>query len=1527
MRIRTRDIFTTIKTEGAILPADLLQRIAEGDRSLTGLTPDDYHLDKGDKINEAINRSWNRLLGAWTSFQHAVEKLPESDPATTPTRERWLLPLFRELGYGRLLASKSVEIDNKTYSISHGWHHTPIHLVGCHIDLDKRTAGVAGAARTSPHSMVQEFLNRSDDNLWGFVSNGYRLRILRDNVSLTRQTFVEFDLKAMMDGEVYADFSLLWLLCHESRVEAERPEECWLEKWSRSAQEQGTRALEQLRSGVEDAITSLGQGFLAYPANQALRQKLKSGELDKHDYYRQLLRLVYRLLFLFVAEDRNLLLDPNADQEAKNRYIKFYSTAKLRRLAVRQRGTRHPDLFYSLKLVMGKLGADTGCPELGLPVLGGFLFSDDATPDIDACDISNHDLLKAVRQLAFTVYNNALRPVDYKNLGAEEFGSVYESLLELHPVLNTDAATFELATASGHERKTTGSYYTPTSLITSLLDSALDPVLGEAMGKPDPEKAILELKVCDPACGSGHFLIAAAHRMAKKLATVRTGDEEPAPEALAAALRDVIGHCIYGVDLNPMAVELCKVNLWIESIEPGKPLSFLDHHIQCGNSLLGTTPALMVDGIPDAAFNPIEGDDKAFAGKYKKRNKEQRETGQQSLFDDTGEAWIKLGDLAKSVIELDLIPDDSIEGVREKQAQYESLVKSSSYLYGRFLADTWCAAFLWKKVETKDLPYPITEEAFRRIEKNPHYVPVWMRDEVRRLAEQYKLFHWHLVFPDVFRIPSAGELADNAQAGWSGGFDVVLGNPPWERIKLQEKEWFASRRPDIANAPNAAARRRMIAALKDEDPALYEAFLDSKRQTEGESHLIRSSGRFPLCGRGDINTYAIFAETKRMILGPTGRVGCIVPSGIATDDTTKLFFQDLMDTRSLVSLYDFENREKLFPAVDSRMKFCLLTLTGSERPAKSGAEFAFFALSTNDLLDDWRRFTLSAEEIALLNPNTRTCPIFRSKRDAELTKSIYRRVPVLIKEGPPEENPWGISFLRMFDMANDSHLFRTREQLDADGWTLDGNIFVREISRGDRISDKASGKTSAAEDYSEKYLPLYEAKMLHHFDHRWATYEGTETRDVTLTEKKDPEFVVLPRYWVPDVEVENRLADKWDQEWLLGWRDITNTTNERTVIAGILPRVGVGHTCPLMLIKVEDVTLIALLISNLSSLAFDFTSRQKVGGTHLTYGYLNQLPVLLPSAYRTKDLWLNERELKRWLLPHAIELLYTTWGLEGFASNLGHSGPPFRWDEERRFLLRCELDAAYFHLYGIERDDVDYIMETFPIVKRKDEAAYKEYRTKRVILEIYDAMAEAIKTGQPYQTILDPPPADPHVAHPPRKATGEIAADGGQVLPFRLIENPLEQEKYQKYVPLYSLQAAAGGFSEVQQVEPEGWVELPSVARKLTEGMFVAQVVGHSMEPLIPNGSYCLFSSPVTGTREGKIVLAQHNSIHDPENGGSYTVKQYHSKKEYDQLGNWQHTQIHLKPKNPTYDPIILTDIEEGELQIIAELIEVLARG
>lgn len=1294
----TPTLFQTIRSEGGLLPADLLQRVAQGNKDLGGLRDEDYHASDLP-LNERIVRSWNRLVGAWTSFQDARASLPEDDPGTTLTRERWLLVLFEELGYGRLQTARAVEIEGRSYPVSHSWQHVPIHLVGCNISLEKPTPGVAGAARHSPHGLLQELLNRSEERLWGFVSNGLLLRVLRDNSALTRQAYVEFDLEQMLASEAYSDFVLLWLVCHQSRLEAERPHECWLERWAQEAARQGTRALDSMRDGVERAISHLGAGFLSHPANAGLRAALRSGELSKEDYYRELLRLVYRLLFLFVAEDRELLLSPDAGTEARERYERWHSTARLRRLASRRRGTKHTDLYEALKLVMAKLGDDAGCPELGLPALASFLWSEDAIPHFAQAELANADLLEAIRALATVREGKVLRSVDYQNLGAEELGSVYESLLELHPELNADAGNFELRVAAGNERKTTGSYYTPSSLISVLLDSALDPVLEEAAKKG--EEAILDLKVVDPACGSGHFLVAAAHRIAKRLASVRTGDEEPSPEATRHALRDVVSRCLYGVDVNPMAVELCKVSLWMEALDPGRPLSFLDAHIKCGNSLLGTTAALMAEGIPDDAFKALEGDDKEVAKALRKQNKLERE-GQLSLEDETIDL---VSGLQPQVERLEQADDATPEALHAKERLFRDLLHSDAYERAKLAADAWCAAFVQRK--EKDAPR-ITTAVVRRIASGNGAVPLDVAGEVRRLATEYASFHWEVEFPSIF---------GRAERG----FDVVLGNPPWERVKLQEKEFFAAY-PAIAGARNAAARKKLIAALADDDPPLHASWLAALHKAEGESHLVRATGRYPLCGRGDVNTYSIFAELMRSLIGRTGRVGGIVPTGIATDATTQFFFRDIVESGSLASLLSFENEAFIFPAIHHATKFCLLTLAGSDATVPA-AELVFFARGVSEVYDNERRFTLAPDDFALLNPNTRTCPTFRSRRDSELTKAIYRRVPVLVREGDPDGNPWDVSLMRMFDVTNDSHLFH---------------------------SEPGDGR-----------VPLYEGKMVHLFDHRFGTYAGqTEAQaaqgklpELTDEDHADSELAATPRWWVDSFEVEARLAGRWNRGWLLGWRDVTSSVTYRTVIASPIPRVAVSNKLPLLFVERGTATS---LLALMSSFPFDYAARQKLGGNSLNYFVMNQLPTIPPHVFESRALW-SDDSLDEWVGRRVVELVYAAWEIEPFARDHGYDGPPFRWDPERRALLRGELDAAFCHLYGLERDDVDYVMDTFWVVRDRDVKAHGEYRTKRLILEIYDELAEAIATGRPYQTRLDPPPADPRVAHPPKKEMPEAS--------------------------------------------------------------------------------------------------------------------------------------------------------------------------
>ena len=1306
-----------VRTEGGLISPDILAALSNPGSDIDGLQTEDYHLD-GGRLSEAITKSWNRMLGEWTRFQEEHAKLSPDDPATGITRERFLLPLFSELGYGRLVPARGLEAGGKVYSISHLWNLTPIHLVGCGVDLDRRKGGVAGAAQASPHGLVQDFLNRSEDHLWGFVSNGLLLRILRDNRSLTRQAYVEMDLETIFTGQLYPDFVALWLMCHQSRVEAARPEECWLERWLSLGQERGARALDSLRDGVQQAIDSFGRGFLAHRSNAKLRDKLKGGGLSKQDFYRQLLRLVYRLLFLFVAEDRDALHPPDTPPESIALYRDYYSTHRLRMMAEKIRGSVHADLYAGFRMVMRLLGT-LGAPELGLPVLGSFLWSEESVSDLIACDISNSYLLEAVRALGFTRRGKDLWRVDYRNLGSEELGSVYESLLELVPDLNVDAHSFSLTVVAGHERKTTGSYYTPHSLVQCLLDSALDPVLDEAARSPNPEQAILRLKVCDPATGSGHFLIAAAHRMARRLASVRTGDDEPAPEATHHALRDIIGKCIYGVDVNPMAVELCKVSLWMEALEPGKPLSFLDSHILCGNSLLGTTPQLMAKGIPDEAIGELTGDDKATAKAHRKRNREERQ-GQLGLRDETSALWGQVLP-AVEMLRAEGVDDSTLAGVQALEELYYRHVESESFRHARLAADAWCASFVWPRDKGQKLP-GLTHGVWNEMIERPYAVPAQVLAEVERIAAMYRFFHWHLAFPEIF-------------VSESGGFDIMLGNPPWDQVQLDAREFFAESAPDIAQAAHMAARDQAIEKLADSNPFLHGRYLHTKRRTEGEQYLEHHSGRFPLTSFGRLNLAPLFTELGLSFVARRGRSGMIVPSGIATDSFNQYFFQSIVDSGALVSLYSFENEERLFPAIHHAYKFCLLTLSAGR--SASPMQFAFYLRQASQVADPKRRFHLTREDIALMNPNTRTCPIFRNRHDAEIMRAISRRVPVLVNDSlGPEGDPWAFQGLLMFMMNTGSSSFRTRHDLEGSGFELEGNLFRHG---------------------NQEYLPLYEGKMIHQFDHRFGTYDGqTQAQEnagvvpyLSGDQHANPTVLPLPRYWVARVEVADRLDGKWGRGWLLGWRDITNTTNERTVIASAVPRVGAGDTLLVALPNKVSSAQCGCLLANLNSMALDYAARQKVGGTHLKFHVFKQLPVLPPSAFDTLCPWAPNARLKEWILVRVLELVYTALDLEPFARDCGYYGPPFKWNEDRRFQLRCELDAVFFHLYLPEdtdghwrqvnredelnrlaesfrtpRDAVAYIMDTFPIVKRTDEQEHDgSYWTRNAVLQVYDQMS------------------------------------------------------------------------------------------------------------------------------------------------------------------------------------------------------------
>ncbi|MDD1469071.1 N-6 DNA methylase, partial [Dolichospermum sp. ST_sed5] len=905
-----------VQFEGNLLAADITTELLTG--NIKGQTPADFGLPKSDKLEDEIAIAWGDAKAYWASFQRQLNRLDAEDTATSITREMAVL-LLKSLGYTPVYTAKAEVVEGQTYAISHRavlpsdssitnyelriTNYPPIHIIGCRLDIDKRPP--SGTPRLSAHGLVQEYLNKTE-HLWAIATNGFRWRLLRDSSLMTRLTYIEFDLEQILNGENFAEFGLFYRLFHRSRLPetADDADKCLLEYYHQESLQQGGRVRDRLRDGVEKALIQLGNGFIQHRDSENLRQKLSNNyelRITNYELYRQLLRLIYRLLFLMVAESRNLLLI-GEDPEKARIYLEYYSIERLRELAERPRYRREgfQDIWQGLRVTFKLFDENWRGRMLGLSPLNGDLFGSQTLTDLDDCGIDNYDLLTAIRCLSLYEDKGQIRRVNYAALDVEELGSVYESLLDFHPQIKQNQGIYEFNLVFGSDRKTTGSYYTPPQLVQQLIKTALEPVIEEKLRQAEQktgnsnnyelritnyELSLLSLKVIDPACGSGHFLLAAARRIGKELAKVRTGESQPAPEPLRQAVRDVIQNCIYGVDLNPLAVDLCKVALWIEGFATGKPLNFLDHRIKCGNSLVGVLDLDCLDaGIPDDAFKAVTGDDKKLATDFKKRNKKERETqGQLSIFETSADdnyifakLWQELADFS----------ENTPQEVKEKERKYQDNLLDNHWWLKYVACNLWTSAFFRPLTEhnLQLLPTTATIDRLKRetVQKIlnsqsnyelriTNYELQALIEAANKLAKEKSFFHWPLEFPEVFN-PQSNNY-ELRITNYELGFDCVLGNPPWERIKLQEKEFFASRNLDIANAQNKAAREKLIKELPKQNPALAQAFEDAKHDAEAQSKFIREGGRFPLTAVGDINTYSVFAETTRKLINDNGRVG------------------------------------------------------------------------------------------------------------------------------------------------------------------------------------------------------------------------------------------------------------------------------------------------------------------------------------------------------------------------------------------------------------------------------------------------------------------------------------------------------------------------------------------------------------------------------------------------------------------------------------------------------------------------------
>ena len=722
--------FATVRIEGGLLSQEILEDIAAGKPE--GQRSEDFGLEKGRRLIDEIGAVWSDARVYWEAFQRTLARLREDDPATTPTREQWIRPLLAAMGYGKMPFFHAIEVDGRSFALSHRAGDTldapPVHIEGLRTSLDRRPP--SGLPRISPHALVQEYLNRTD-HLWGIVTNGETLRLLRDSPSLSRQTYVEFDLRQLMEAERFSEFALFYRLLHRTRLPqamADAPD-CLLERYHVHTVETGGRVRERLRDGVENALRLLGSELPAH--NPSLAAALSDGTLTAETFYRRLLRLIYRLLFLMVGEERGLV-GPFAEPH-RSIYTRFYSVRRLRDLAERMpyASERHSDLWRGLVNTFEVFSREDTAAKLNLQALDGGLFQADRLGELRETRLPNQALLDVIRELSLFSDGHIHRRVNYGALDVEELGSVYESLLELHPAVVPDArqgtsGAVKLDLLSGSERKTTGSYYTPRELVNELVESALVPVIKEriaaAGAREGKRAALLSLSVCDPACGSGHFLLAAARRIGVELARLDADADTPSPAQVREATREVVRHCIYGVDLNPLAVDLCQVALWIEGHSAGKPLSFLDHRIRCGNSLVGVLDLkALQDGIPDEAFAAVTGDQKSAAAILRKRNKTERDQSLQNALPLEADPWQDRSGLAREHRQIAAMGDDTPDEVRMKQIRYEESHHSVAWERDWEAANLWTAAF-FAPLHQEEFPAAISTLAVRdRLARLPHF--------------------------------------------------------------------------------------------------------------------------------------------------------------------------------------------------------------------------------------------------------------------------------------------------------------------------------------------------------------------------------------------------------------------------------------------------------------------------------------------------------------------------------------------------------------------------------------------------------------------------------------------------------------------------------------------------------------------------------------------------------------------------------------------------------------------------------------
>lgn len=1381
---------------------------------------------KGDLLSQEYLENAIRNEPEWSevdidSFVDSLRDIfhgfpAEQEPNESQTEDDFIWPVLQALGWSSYLRQQSLSykgsvnipdgllfIDDKSKekanSCSEQWkrYEFGVALVESKrwsLPLDRESR--VPRERSTPSTQMLRYLRRVDDLTngslrWGILTNGAVWRLYYQGARSVSEQFLEidlYDLYRTLTGNERIDLDHHGHIMHCLRV--------FVVMFQRSAFELSGEDLlsyhhhaikrnayyeERVRNDLSKKVFEKAFPLIANGLHDAAPDA-RLEEIRDSAFI-----LLFRLLFIFYAEDRDLL--PMSDE----RY-QMYSLRNSLRVDVgrfmdarRQFSGSVSGYWSRLSLLCNEI--NSGDNTMGLPAYNGRLFDPKQNPLLSDVTLPDSIVVQIVDLLSYSLADGVRRYINYKDLSIQHLGSIYERLMEFELYVDHHGALS--IRPNTYARKTSGSYYTPDDLVQLVVHETVSPLVSDCfepfrrmvddltssgseiansmkeLESLDPATRILNLRICDPAMGSGHFLVSLVDYLAaaaigaiaeaEELANlpVDAGYVSPLRERVSYARETIVNNakrngwaldegqlddrliirrivlkrCIYGVDKNEMAVELAKVSLWLHTFTTGAPLSFLDHHLRCGNSLFGANIRRTLEKVESGASGMFLRDRLLSAyGAVKSMRKLE-------ALADSEMAEVHLSYSLYREIESETRPLKSFLDVVHalewlKLRSLDDRAAINMWLDGQF-GDTLdivdkCrgvsppneAAAAQDSVGSTALPGRQDNDDSRSIVLRKRFSEILAM--ANNILDEEKFFNWQLEFLGVWK---------NWEGETAGGFDAVVGNPPWDRVKLQQAWWFIMRYPDFDKGITAADRTKLVSKLAESDPEMSAEYNRAAERAKATSRMARKCGDYPQLSVGDVNLQSLFVERGLSLLRHGGMLGFLVPTGIATDKSTSKFFRKVMREGSLKCLYDFENNKALFSEVDSRFKFCVFVAGESRR--FEGTQCAFFLRSTRQIADNRNTFTMTHVDLSRINPNTGTMPIFRTRRDADLTLKIYERMPVFVKHASNDVIlSFPAKYHTMFHVAGDSDKFRNSSQLKNSerAWPVSGSRWESE---------------------SGMWLPLYTGRMIQHYDHRFASaverdanpYRTTQSEEIEEVDKMDPGVSAVPQFWVNEHEISPSIVSPW----LLAFRNITSATNMRTMIATAIPFSAVGHSAPLLLPGTPDVSQadLALLLGNLNSTVFDFVARQKVQSNNFTWYTLEQLPVVPLDTY--SSLSFGQTPVERIVRESVLELCYTSNDMSEFAQSLGFvdekgaAKPPFEWDAERRLRLRAKLDAVYFCLYGVfdpnyverSRDDISYMYSTFPIVRKLEANLYGTYRTRELALAYCNSLISGAVDAEP----------------------------------------------------------------------------------------------------------------------------------------------------------------------------------------------------